>query len=137
MKKKILLLFIFVGIVCLIFVSIQAEAAKPIFFADFDGKGTPNNSVNDSANWKAENPANTWGIGDFPANGTKALKMTASGCGSSGFTPFPTVENWTNGIIQADFGWFDDDSWGIMFRRNAENNGYFVFLGFTETVVKI
>ena len=135
MKKRMLLSFIFAGIVCLIFISIQkSEATKPVFFADFDGKGTPNDSVNDPANWKAENPANTWGIGDFPANGTKALKMTGSGCGSSGFTPLPTVENWTDGIIQVDLGWFDDDSWGIMFRRNAEDNGYFVFLGFTETI---
>jgi hypothetical protein len=60
--------------------------------------------------------------------------MTGTGCGSSSFTPFPIVENWKDGIIQADFGWFDDDSWGIMFRRNAEDNGYFVFLGFTETI---
>jgi hypothetical protein len=60
--------------------------------------------------------------------------MTGSGCGSSSFTPFPTVENWKDGIIQADFGWFDDDSWGIMFRRNGEMEGYFVFLGFTETI---
>jgi len=135
MKKKVLFLIIFAGITCLIFVSIQnSEAEKPIFFADFDGKGTPNDSVNDPGNWKAENLSNTWGIGAFPANGTQALKMTGSGCGSSSFTPFPTVENWKNGIIQADFGWFDDDSWGIMFRRNAENDGYFVFLGFTETI---
>jgi len=132
MKKEILLLFIFVG---MIFVSIQkSEAAEPIFFANFDGKGIPNNSVNDPGNWKPENPQIKWAIGDFPANGTKSLKMTASGCGSSGFTPFPTVENWTGGIIQIDLGWFDDDSWGIMFRRNAENNGYFAFLGFTETI---
>ncbi|MFQ6042983.1 MAG: hypothetical protein ACE5PV_19190 [Candidatus Poribacteria bacterium] len=135
MKKRMLLTFIFAGIVCLIFVSIQkSEAAKPIFFADFDGKGIPDNSVNDAGNWKAENPANTWGIGDFPANGTKALKMTAGGCGSSGFTPFPTVENWTDGIIQIDLGWNDDDSWGIMFRRKDETTGYFAFFGYIETL---
>ena len=134
MNKRICLPLI-LGIACLIFVSIQkSEAAKPIFFADFDGKGIPNDGVNDAGNWKAENPSNTWGIGEFPANGTKALKMTASGCGSSGFTPFPTVENWTDGIIQADFGWFDDDSWGIMFRRKDETTGYFAFFGFTETL---
>jgi hypothetical protein len=134
MNKRTFLPLI-LGIVCLICVSIpKSEAAKPIFFADFDGKGTPDDSVNDPANWKAENPSNTWGTGAFPANGTNALKMTGSGCGSSSFTPFPTVENWKDGIIQADFGWFDDDSWGIMFRRNGEMEGYFVFLGFTETI---
>jgi len=135
MKKKILFSLIFAGIACLIFVSIpKSGAVEPIFFADFDSKGAPNNSVNDPGNWKPENPATTWAIGNFPANGTKALQMTAGGCGSSGFTPFPTVENWTDGIIQIDLGWNDDDSWGIMFRRNAEDNGYLAFFGYIETI---
>lgn len=133
--KKTLFALVFAGIVCLaLFHTQKAEAANPIFFADFDGTGVPNNDVNDPANWQAENPSNTWGTGDFPANGTQALQMTGSGCGSSSFTPLPTVENWSDGIIQADFGWNDDDSWGIMFRRNAENSGYLAFFGFVETL---
>jgi hypothetical protein len=74
MNKRTFLPLI-LGIVCLICVSItKSEAAKPIFFADFDGKGTPDDSVNDPANWKAENPSNTWGTGAFPANGTNLSK---------------------------------------------------------------
>lgn len=135
MKKKTLFLLIFAGIACLIFISNQkSEATEPIFFADFDGNGIPNNSVNDPGSWEPENPSISWSIGNFPANETQALQMTGSGCGSSGFTPFPTVENWSDGIIQVDLGWNDDDSWGIMFRRNGEMSGYFAFLGFTETL---
>lgn len=133
--KRMLFAFAIAGTMCLVFFHIQgAEAASPIFFADFDGTGVPNNDVNDPANWQAENPSNTWGTRDFPANGTQALLMTGSGCGSSSFTPFPTVENWSDGVIQADFGWNDDDSWGIMFRRNAEDSGYLAFFGFVETL---
>jgi hypothetical protein len=135
MKKRMLFYLILAGITCLIFTFIpKSEAQDPIFFADFDAKGTPNNTVNDSGSWKPEHPTITWAIGNFPANGTQALQMTAGGCGNSGFTPFPTVDNWSNGIIQVDLGWNDDDSWGIMFRRNSQTEGYFVFLGFTETL---
>jgi hypothetical protein len=134
MKKRTFLPLIFAGIACLIFVSIpKSEAAEPIFSADFDGTAIPP-GVDDPANWTPENESITWAIGDFPANGTKALQMTASGCGSSGFTPFPTVENWSDGIIQIDLGWNDDDSWGIMFRRNGEMEGYFAFFGYIETL---
>jgi hypothetical protein len=133
--KKALFALVFAGVTCLILVSFQkSEAQEPIFFADFDSKGIPNDSVNDPGNWKPQNPATTWAIGDFPANGTKALKMTASGCGTSGFTPIPTVENWSDGIIQIDFGWNDDDSWGIVFRWDGKSGGYFAFFGFIETI---
>ena len=135
MRKEILFTFILAGMACLIFAQIQeSEAQNPIFFADFDGKGIPDNTVNTPAKYKAENPANTWGIGDFLANKTKALQMTGGGCGSSSFTPFPGVEDWTDGIIQIDMGWNDDDSWGIMFRREDEATGYFAFFGWIETV---
>jgi hypothetical protein len=134
MKKRTFLPIIFAGIACLIFVSIlKSEAADPIFFADFDGKAIPV-GVDDPASWEPENESITWAIGDFQANGTKALQMTASGCGASGFTPFPTVENWSDGIIQVDLGWNDDDSWGIMFRRNGEMEGYFAYFGYIETL---
>ena len=47
MRKNILLTLILAGMACLIFVQIQAsEAQNPIFFADFDGKGIPDNTVN-------------------------------------------------------------------------------------------
>ncbi len=135
MKRKMLFIITLAGLVCLSFAYIQkVEAVNPVFFADFDGAGIPNNDVNDAGNWKPEHPAITWAIGDFPANGTKCLKMTAGGCGSSGYTPFPTVENWSDGIIQIDLGWFDDDSWGVMFRRGGPQEGYFAFFGWEETI---
>jgi len=134
-SKKVLFVLIFAGVACLISVHTQkSEAQDPIFFADFDAEGIPDNGVNDPGNWKPENPSITWAIGDFPANGTQALQMTGSGCGSSGFTPFPTVENWSDGIIQVDLGWNDDDSWGIMFRRQDEMTGYFAYFGYIETL---
>ena len=59
MRKNILFTFILAGMACLIFVQIQeSEAQNPIFFADFDGKGIPDNTVNTAAKYKAENPAN-------------------------------------------------------------------------------
>jgi hypothetical protein len=135
MKKKLLFTLFFAGIACFIFASIQQlEAQEPIFFADVDGVGTPDNSVNDPANWVPEHAPITWAIGDFPANGTQAFQMITGGCGNSGFTQFPTVDNWSDGIIQVDLGWNDDDSWGIMFRRGGEDNGYFAFFGYIETV---
>jgi hypothetical protein len=134
-SKKVLFVLIFAGIACLISVHIQkSEAQDPIFFADFDAEGIPDNGVNDPGNWKPENPANIWAIGDFPANGTKCLQQVGSGCGASGFTPFPTVENWSNGVIQVDLGLADNDSWGLMFRRQDQMTGYFVFLGYSETL---
>lgn len=133
--KKGLFALVFVWMICITLIGIQkSEAVEPIFFADFDSKGIPNDSVNDPGSWKPQNPGTVWAIGDFPANGTKALQQTAEGCGASGFTPFPTIENWSDGIIQVDLGWNDDDSWGIVFRWDGKNAGYFVFLGFEETI---
>lgn len=135
MRRRLLFIITLVGIVCLVSLHVRSvEAAGPVFFADFDTAGIPNNDVNDAASWVSENAGNTWAIGDFPANGTKCLKMTGGGCGSSGYTPFPMLENWSNGIIQIDLGWFDDDSWGIMFRGESLQSGYFAFFGYAETL---
>ena len=131
MKK--IILFLLAVMACLAYVR-RSEAVEPVFFANFDKGGIPNEGVNDPKNWKPQNPALIWGIGDFPANGTKALQMMASGCGTSGFTPLPGLERWSDGIIQMDMGWRDDDSWGIVFRWDGESNGYFVFFGFEETI---
>lgn len=134
MRKKVLYLLVFAGIICFIFTSIQKlEAQEPIFFADFDENGIPNNDVNEPGNWEPENAAIQWDVAPFPANGTQALLQATEGCDASGFTPFPTIDNFTDGVIQADFGWQDDDSVGIMFRRNGEESGYFVFFGYIET----
>lgn len=51
----------------------------------------------------------------------------------SGNTPFPGVKNLTNGIIQLEMSWGDDDSWGVIFRKSAQKKGYLVVFGGNET----
>jgi hypothetical protein len=118
------------GIVLLFSIATQADA-QVLFEADFDSGGP----ANDAANWKAENPAQTWGIEDFAANGTKALKHTSAGCANSGNTPFPAagMESWTDYIVEMDAAWNDDDSWGIIVRQTAVDKGYLAFFGYIET----
>ena len=106
-----------------------------IFFADFEEdskKCVPNKGVNDLANWKPENPRQIWKLAPF-ANGTQGLQQTVEGCGNSGNTPLPGVKNFTNGIIQLEMSWGDDDSWGVVFRKSAERKGYLVVFGGNET----
>ena len=50
----------------------------------------------------------------------KGLLNTEEGCGVSGSTPLPGTENFSDGIIQLDMSWQDDDSWGIIFRKSEE-----------------
>ena len=118
------------GIVLFFSIATQADA-QVLFEADFDSGGP----ANDAANWKAENPAQTWGIEDFAANGTKALKHTSAGCANSGNTPFPAagMESWTDYIVEMDAAWNDDDSWGIIVRQTAVDKGYLAFFGYIET----
>ena len=69
---------------------------------------------------------------EFP-DGSGALHQTAEGCGISGNTPLPGVDNFSDGIIQAVFSWQDDDGVGFQFRRVGDNRGYLVALGYNET----
>ena len=124
--------FVMLSLSCILVLPTLAQ--PPIFFADFDGNGIPNNDVNNPENWEPENPGTIWALNRFPANGTQALQMQASGCGTSGYTPLPGVENFTNGIIQFDAGWLDDDSIGWMVRQNGIDRGYFLTFGFTESL---
>ncbi len=105
------------------------------FFADFEensNKAVPNKGVNDLANWKPENPGQIWELAPF-ANGTQGLKQTVEGCGNSGNTPLPGVKNFTNGIIQLEMSWGDNDGWGVIFRQSAPDKGYLVAFGASET----
>ncbi|MCH8219674.1 MAG: hypothetical protein IH892_23220, partial [Planctomycetes bacterium] len=103
-------------------------ASAQNFFADFeDGIG-----VNDPSQWVPENAGQAWGIADFPGGG-KGLKNLNEGCGTTGNTPLPGVTDFTDGIIQLDMSWDDDDSWGVILRQTAADAGYLVFFGYVET----
>ena len=140
MQRKILFLSLLV-MALFIFIVTQADA-QVLFFANFDDgvtevdgvklQTTPDAGVNDAANWKPENAGQTWGLADF-ANGTKGLQHTTSGCGNSGNTPLPGNITFTDGIIEFESAWKDDDSWGIIFRQTAADKGYLAFFGYNET----
>ncbi len=109
--------------------------AQVLFFADFEPNSKdakPNAAVNNVANWKPENPAEIWAIADFKGSG-KGLRQTVEGCATSGNTPLPGVTNFTDGIIQLEMSFGDDDSWGVFFRQSAKDKGYFVTFGYVET----
>ncbi|MFQ6042984.1 MAG: hypothetical protein ACE5PV_19195 [Candidatus Poribacteria bacterium] len=107
---------------------LQTATAETIFFADFeDGSG-----VNDVSQWVPENKNQKWEIADFPGTG-KGLKQTVEGCGNSGNTPLPGVTNFSDGVIQLDMSWADDDSWGVVLRQSAPDKGYLVVFGYNET----
>jgi hypothetical protein len=131
MKKMIIVLFA-LSFTLLI---IPKVGAQIVFFADFEDDSkdaVPDKDVNDIANWKPENAGQVWALGPFP-NGTQGLKQTVEGCGISGNTPLPGVENFTDGVIQLEMSWGDDDSWGIIFRQSAKDKGYLVVFGYIET----
>jgi len=107
---------------------ILQPASAQIFYADFEDEI----GFNDPAQWVPDNPTQTWGIADFPGSG-KGLKNLNEGCGTSGNTPLPGVTNFTDGIIQLDMSWEDDDSWGVIFRKTADDAGYLVVFGYIET----
>ena len=133
-SRRLFFLSLIVGVVAFAFITFQADAGRQ-FFADFDNKGFPNNSVNDVKNWVPKNPAQKWGI--KKAFDGDALWHTTAGCASSGDTPLPinpkVMESWQDYIIRMDVAWADDDSVGIFFRQTAEDKGYFAFFGYNET----
>lgn len=106
----------------------QLATAQVIFKADFEsGSG-----VNDVSKWVPENKGQKWEIADFPGTG-KGLKQTVEGCANSGNTPLPGVTNFSDGTIQLDMSWSDDDSWGVILRQSAPDKGYLVTFGYNET----
>ena len=108
--------------------------AQVSFFADFDGpNAVPGPEVNDPANWEILAPGQVLAVEDHPTNGTQALKITVEGCGTSGMFMMPGVDDFEDGIIQIEMNAGDDDSFGVVFRRSADDAGYLVFFGTIET----
>lgn len=112
-------------------------SAQVIFYADFEADSSeaiPDASVNDPGSYEPENPGMAWeAASDFPEGGDGALHQTVEGCGNSGNTPLPGVDDFTDGIIQGVFSWQDDDGVGFQFRRVGEDQGYLVAFGYNET----
>jgi hypothetical protein len=128
-------IFAFLFVISLaLFVAAQVEA-QTIFYADFEDNSVaafPDQGVNDLANWVPENPDQIWDLAPFP-NGSQGLLNTVEGCGISGNTPLPGVDDFSDGIIQLEMSWGDDDSWGVVLRRTAADKGYLVVFGYFET----
>ncbi len=114
-------------------------AANIVFYADFEPgskDAKPNADVNNVKNYKPENAGTIWADGDFNGGkigGKGAMAQTAEGCGISGNTPLPGVDDFTDGIIQVVFSFGDDDSFGVQFRRKGDDKGYLVVFGYNET----
>ena len=121
-----------------LFVSLHATS-QIAFYADFEPgskEAKPNADVNNVKNYKPENAGTIWADADFNGGkigGKGAMAQTAEGCGISGNTPLPGVNNFTDGIIQVVFSFGDDDSFGVQFRRKGDDKGYLVVFGYNET----
>ena len=110
-----------------------------VFYADFEPgskEAKPNADVNNVKNYKPENAGTIWAADDFNGGkigGKKSMKQTAEGCGISGNTELPGVDDFTDGIVQVVFSFGDDDSFGVQFRRKGDDKGYLVVFGYNET----
>ena len=110
-----------------------------MFYADFEAgskDAIPDAGVNDIKKYKPENAGTIWAEQDFEGGklgGKMAMAQTAEGCGISGNTPLPGVDNFTDGIIQMVFSFGDDDGVGLQFRRKGDDKGYLVYFGYNET----
>lgn len=110
-----------------------------VFYADFEPgskEAIPNADVNVVKNYKPENAGTIWAEADFKGGnigGKGAMAQTAEGCGISGNTPLPGLDNFTDGIIQVVFSFGDDDSFGVQFRRKGDDTGYLAVFGYNET----
>ncbi len=133
MKRTSLMMFVALFSVILL----SSVSAQVIFYADFEADSqdaVPDAAVNDAANYVSENADTVWAeASDFPEGGEGGLHQTTEGCGASGNTPLPGVDNFTDGIIQGVFSWQDDDGVGFQFRRVGEDKGYLVAFGYNET----
>ena len=134
MKTRFFLLILTLSL----FVSLHA-AGQVVFYADFEPgskEAKPNANVNNVKSYKPENAGTVWAAGDFNGGkigGKKSMTQTAEGCGISGNTELPGVDDFTDGIIQVVFSFGDDDSFGVQFRRKGDDKGYLVVFGYNET----
>ena len=110
-------------------------AGNIVFYADFEPgskEAKPNAGVNDVKKYKPENAGTIWAEADFKGGnigGKGAMAQTAEGCGISGNTPLPGVDDFTDGIIQVVFSFGDDDSFGVQFREKATTKAISPSLG--------
>ena len=127
-------------------------SAKTVFFADFSPvskKAVPDESVNDPLNYIPENPLTVWEAGFFGAHISReskraslrmrvqsfdvhALIQTSNLCNTSGYTPFPGVTDFKDGIIKVVVSFGDPDGFGIQFRKTSSGAGYMVYFGGTR-----
>ncbi|MDD9975932.1 MAG: hypothetical protein OXU27_18120 [Candidatus Poribacteria bacterium] len=134
MKTRFFLLILTLSL----FVSFHASG-QVVFYADFEPgskEAKPNANVNNVKSYKSENAGTIWAEGDFNGGkigGKKSMTQTAEGCGISGNTELPGVDDFTDGIVQVVFSFGDDDSFGVQFRRKGDDKGYLVVFGYNET----
>ena len=130
--------FFLLILVLSLFVSFHASG-QVVFYADFEPgskEAIPDAGVNDINKYDPENGGTIWGEADFNGGkigGKNAMAQTAEGCGISGNTELPGVDDFTDGIIQVVFSFGDDDSFGVQFRRKGDDVGYLVVFGYNET----
>lgn len=102
---------------------LQPATAQIVYSEDFEGE---------DPGWTPDNADQIWELtADFP-NGSTGYLNTVEGCGTSGNTPVG-VDNFSDGIIQLEMSWGDDDSWGVVLRKTADDAGYLVVFGYIET----
>lgn len=134
MKTRVFLLILILSL----FVSLHATG-QVVFYADFEPgskEAIPDAGVNDIKKYKPENAGTIWAAQDFAGGklgGKKSMAQTAEGCGISGNTELPGVDDFTDGIIQMVFSFGDDDSVGLQFRRKGDDKGYLAVFGYNET----
>ena len=116
--------FILPILILSLLVSFHASG-QVVFYADFEPgskEAIPDAGVNDIKKYKPENAGTIWAADDFEGGklgGKGSMKQTAEGCGISGNTALPGVDNFTDGIVQMVFSFGDDDSVGLQFRRKG------------------
>ncbi len=116
------------ALIVLLALLVLHPVSAQLFHADFEsGSGD-----NDVSKWVPDNAAQAWGLADFPGSG-QGLAQLNEGCGNSGNTPLPGVTDFSDGIIQLDMSWADDDSWGVVLRKTSDTAGYLVVFGYIET----
>ena len=127
----------------LVFSLAVGVGAETVFLANFLGKSdkaVPDFSVNDPLNYVPENPKTVWALGRFGRNqwrtgvfdwrwGKNALIQITNLCEGSGYTPFPGVTDFKEGMIQIVVSFGDPDGFGIQFRKRDSGEGYMIYFG--------
>lgn len=125
--------YVGVALVALLTTTASAQISFLADFEDASKAAIPGPEVNDMANWDVTAPGQVLALEAHPTNGTQAMKITVEGCGTSGNFMMPGVDSFKDGIIQCEMNAGDDDSFGVVFRRASDVEGYLVFFGTIET----